>query len=149
MSRRFLTVSAVCIAVLLAAAAWYLLRDRPAPRQPTTELAQAPNSSGPSRSFASVAPAPAPRPDSAGTSSAPADLYARFMQSRDLLAYSESLLDAAKAGDGASRYWLFRALDECSSGFGESQSLEEALTYAVQDAVDAEVIREWFTRCEV
>jgi hypothetical protein len=149
MSRTILKVSIGCTsAALLAVAGWYLFRDFVGPHSPSAEPASVPDSARSSR--ASAADAPRPPAGSPNTSLAPRDNFnARYLQSRDLLAFAEGLLDAAKAGDGASRYWLYRALDECSAGFGESHSLEETLIYAAQDAVDAELIRDWFARCEV
>jgi hypothetical protein len=148
MSRRHLNVVIGCIvAALLAGTAWYLLREPSAPRSPSAESESTPGSSHPPSSPAEVATTP-PGGSPIFTATLRPDLSARYLQSRDLLAFAEGLLDAAKAGDGASRYWLYRALNECSSGFG-NQSLEEVLLYAAQDAVDAEIIRDWFARCEV
>jgi hypothetical protein len=149
MSRRQIAVSlAGIVVVLLGAAGWFVLRAPDAPASPSTEISQSPDSARSSGSQGEVASA---RSEGASGSSTTShnDFNARYLQSKDLLAFAEGLLDAAKAGDGASRYWLYRALNECSSGFGGSQTLEEALLYAAQDAVDAEVIRDWFARCEV
>ena len=85
------------------------------------------------------------------TSSTPYTAFeARFKQARDLRAFAESILDAANAGDGASRYWLYRALEECLTSHS-TMTLEEVLAQEAeqeQEKFDPEPIREWFTRCE-
>jgi hypothetical protein len=156
MTRARLITSIAGVAVaLIGGFVWRVLREpsptlaadiTTAPQQPTV-FAETPPASTPSDDIPTGAPAAVQGPA--------ANFEATFKESRDVLAFAESIVDAARAGDGAARFWMYQALSECTTDFrtlfakenGEVRSLEESLAERADYFFTEDSIRESYTRC--
>lgn len=85
-----------------------------------------------------------------------ADYATQFRGAPDLLEFARSLLAAARAGDHAAQFYIFRALDYCNDEDnlyfkrrGIRHSLDEALKMAATNGwpFDPEVVRRAYARC--
>jgi len=83
------------------------------------------------------------------------DYAAQLRAAPDYLEFARSLLDAARAGDHAAQFYIFRALDYCDDGFrgyfkgrGGRKTLDEALKWAsTRWPRDSEEILRVHARC--
>lgn len=122
----------VIIAVAVAAAlVWWL-------RTPADARVSAPPTQASYAGTGADLPAAAtvPAAQSPPTESPPPEesLEQRFRESDDLLAFIEAIRPAARAGDGASAWWIYRALQRCDTEYkihfhrrGRVLTLDEAL----------------------
>lgn len=85
-----------------------------------------------------------------------ADYAALFHVATDLLDFTRSLLGAARAGDHAAQFYIFRALEYCTSEYRlyfDRQHFRYSLDDALKSAVsvgwpfDPEVVRRTYDRC--
>lgn len=84
------------------------------------------------------------------------DYAAQLRAASDYLEFARSLLSAARAGDHAAQFYIFRALEYCNDEYnlyfmrrGIRHSLDDALKMAVTAGwpFDPEVVRRAYTRC--
>jgi hypothetical protein len=155
MTRARLITSIACVAVaLIGGFAWRLLREPSPPLAADTSAAPLKVPVAGTRA-ASTATDDIPIATPAAAQVLVATLEANFEESSDVLAFAESIVGAARAGDDAARYWMYRAISECTSDFrtlfakenGEMRSLEEALAERADFFFTEDMIRESYTRC--
>jgi hypothetical protein len=147
-----LMAMALCAA---AAALWW----RSGNERVQTTNADAPARSSPSRKSedsAVVGPelTPAHSPDRASPAP-PEDYAAQLLAASDYLEFGRSLLPAARSGDHAAQFYIFRALEYCTmeyrAYFGRGpvwRTLDDAMQLATTRwPYDSELVRTVYSRC--
>jgi hypothetical protein len=157
MQARSIVLSLVSAGVLFAGVLWYL-HEPPAEAAPSaasataTAIASTPDVDPPA--IAPVAPITAPS-EPPKKNAAQADIAKRFHDADDLFAFATSIQDAAKAGDGAAQYYMYRAIRRCHSEymlyFGRNdreRTLDQALIQAEAiPGFSPETARELYQQC--
>jgi hypothetical protein len=133
MSRARIAGVLVAAAVFAALLAWRMGETAPAPEESAPPIGVAIVEPGRSQSQAKSLGRVAELPPSESQPSAE-NLEQRFNDAADLLAFVESVLAAAKAGDGPSAYWISHAIQRCDTEYkvyfhrrGRIVTLDEAL----------------------
>ena len=84
------------------------------------------------------------------------DYGAQFRAASDYLEFARSLLTAAREGDHAAQFYIFRAFEHCADDYGlyfrrrgVNRSLDDALKSAASESwpFDPEVVRRTYARC--
>lgn len=156
MARLRSVVSLLLLLILAAVVSFYTMRSiwqRDAPPPGPAAPVVAPRAK-PSADAASAPAVPAPVP--AAAVAAPNAAAQRFRESTDYLEFARGIHGAAKSGDPAAQYYLYRALDYCHGLFrayfgrpGKSRTLDEGLQWAARSApaLDVDEARRVNDRC--
>jgi hypothetical protein len=147
----------VLVAATCAAAAVLWWRSRVDQAQPSTidEPTHLSPTIDPSGDAPAIKQKPAPPPQNSPSPVQEADYAAQLHAALDYLEFARSLLNAARAGDHAAQFYIFRALDYCAMEYRAHvdrgrirRSLDDALTWAATHwPYDAEAVRLIYTRC--